>query len=689
MCAALREMKCLRCPKCERELQIHPNTLHHSLQLKLVCPATRLTSLDITEATQKKLIEKGLSPSQVIADCKAIHGELQTCDYQCVISCSRQMKKDSHRAKALLSCGNKENEAVYNSFTEADFAVLIGAHLGMLSHKVYEEVYGGCTLSQRTFPPPVFYALSPLMYDEDGAYAGFFSQAKVLKLIARNIPKWDCTRQDPKWKLVGKYLGMDTTFSQRRHANFSLSLLLCSESGLAFDFECLGRVESGLDASKLEAKASLNLVDRAVADLSEKKGPRFKGICTDGHVENAEMMKKRFFEFNKKNCVKGRFVGPTKCSLEIDECVSRYVNKNADLCGVHAESVLSFAGTYAVEVNGRLKTFKRDEILEFMLPPEDFPTEGSVVHITKSVNSVVKHLLDLWHKRNSVRRALETKLEYLDANVSQFHRGLCSRHLQEALTDVVKAEDQRDVFARWITCFHDLGSIFDEQASEDDQKEGRSLNRVTPKLIQACEELLFGEDLRLAEIVQKSRTDFEKWRVGCKCDEQCKCGKYKHEVPYVKKLRQKKKRRGRPLTGLLDERTILQLLFKEAASSYPESCNSFIHKFIHKRRDFKKSYKGRVAYLLLIWNCYRLSQVAPDLYDKQGGLNCESPLYKELIKLPEVTPALLESVLTVSGVQRTLFGHLQRDVDNSPLFHEEYEFLNRYSMSHAQANDQN
>ena len=47
------------------------------------------------------------------------------------------------------------------------------------------------------------------MYGEDEAYASFFSQAKVLKLIARNIPKWDCTRQDPKWKLVGKYLGMD------------------------------------------------------------------------------------------------------------------------------------------------------------------------------------------------------------------------------------------------------------------------------------------------------------------------------------------------------------------------------------------------------------------------------------------------------------------------------------------------
>ena len=47
------------------------------------------------------------------------------------------------------------------------------------------------------------------MNGEDEAYLGFFSQAKVLKLIARNIAKWDCTQQDPKWKLVGKYLGMD------------------------------------------------------------------------------------------------------------------------------------------------------------------------------------------------------------------------------------------------------------------------------------------------------------------------------------------------------------------------------------------------------------------------------------------------------------------------------------------------
>ena len=147
---------------------------------------------------------------------------------------------------------------------------------------------------------------------------------------------------------MGKYLGIDTTCTLRRHANYSLTLLLCSVSGLAFDLEYRGRAESRLDASKLEAKASLELV-------RDSRG-------TDGHVENAEMMKERFFEFNKKKCIKRRCVGPTKCSLEIDKCIHRHVELSEDLYGVHAEAVLSFTSTHTVEVGGRLKFYKREQI---------------------------------------------------------------------------------------------------------------------------------------------------------------------------------------------------------------------------------------------------------------------------------------------------------------------------------------
>ena len=71
-------------------LEIHPNTLQHSLQLNPVCPATALASLDIIEVIQQKFVEKGLSPTQVRVDCNTLHVELQTCDYQRVISCSDQ-----------------------------------------------------------------------------------------------------------------------------------------------------------------------------------------------------------------------------------------------------------------------------------------------------------------------------------------------------------------------------------------------------------------------------------------------------------------------------------------------------------------------------------------------------------------------------------------------------------------------
>ena len=98
MCAEVLEL-----PKVYNSNWKSTGTLYTTpLQHKLVCPATRLTSLDITEATQQKLVEKNLSPFPVIAGCEAIHGEseLQTCDYQCVTSCSPQKKKESEKAKA-------------------------------------------------------------------------------------------------------------------------------------------------------------------------------------------------------------------------------------------------------------------------------------------------------------------------------------------------------------------------------------------------------------------------------------------------------------------------------------------------------------------------------------------------------------------------------------------------------------
>ena len=400
------------------------------MQFKLVCTGSVNVSLDITESTKAKVMGATIPRDLVKAEGEAINRTLGTCTFHRVVSASKRINMDSEKGQEIFKrgCNNKVD---FQHLTEADYAIVASCQLGMISHTVYKTVFQSGLLQQTVLKEPQFYACSTKLYDRVKLNNAFDEQSKLLKSIFRDVSGL---------KQSVEFLGMDTTFSQRRNANFSLTLLICVLSGIVFDFECLGKVESGLDPSKLEGKASEDLVRRVLNDLRTKKGPKIKGICTDGHVENASMMKELFYEFNKENSTKAVFVGPTKCNTYLEACVKAHVDEGKALCGVHAEAINSFGGTYRMEVQGQEKICSREEILEFLLPPGDFPKPGDQVHIAKSVNTLLRHLLDLWHLRNTLREALNTKIGFLPEDVSQFHQGFCQRHFQDVLTEIINSD---------------------------------------------------------------------------------------------------------------------------------------------------------------------------------------------------------------------------------------------------------
>ena len=132
------------------------------------------------------------------------------------------------------------------------------------------------------------------------------------------------------------------------------------------------------------------------------------------------------------------------------------------------------------------------------------------------------------------------------------------------------------------------------------------------------------------------------------------------------------------MAPLLDLKKILQLN-KKARSSYPESANSHVHKYIHKRRHFQRTYPGRAAYVIMLWNCNRLSEIDDNLLDSSGKLNKDSALYKKLIKAVGADGGKkAELLLTVKGIRETMCHNLHLGSNENQFFEPEFVFTNRF-----------
>lgn len=658
LCSGLREAKVIKCPTCRRLLEIVPVTTYSCLMLKLRCTSGKHFNLDISQSTSEKFDRGEIETKELMDQAGKIIEHTKTCNFNVIVSGSRRIRFDSEPSKVIFKRGSDKNRANFNHLTEADYQIILGCHFGMLSHQLYQTVLGS-TLEQTVLQKPQYYAVATALFEKDKLQSMFQDHTKLLNTLIKALPEL---------RPFARILAMDTTFSQRRDANFGLTLLMDIFNGFVVDFECLGKQETKLRAIQLEAVASKKLVMRSLDLMKEKKIHPFVGICTDGHIENAEMMKREFYEHNKGVARKGVFLGPTECAKSLDECLQSY-SENQPMCGVHAEALCSLGGLYKVRVGGVVKEVTRAEILEFGLGVDKFPKAGDEVHLAKNPKTLLKHFLDLWHFRVTLTKAFETKIGFLREEQQRWDIIACLKLLQDKITEIVQSDDDPLIFLRWISSCHELGSIFENE--DQDQ--------VSPELIKAVEELLFAEDLELAALVQKHRLEHEKWLAGCKClAEACSCGKLPGNVPYVERLKRKRKRRGRPLAPLLDLKKILQLN-KKARSSYPESANSHVHKYIHKRRHFQRTYPGRAAYVIMLWNCNRLSEIDDNLLDSSGKLNKDSALYKKLIKAVGADGGKkAELLLTVKGIRETMCHNLHLGSNENQFFEPEFVFTNRF-----------
>ena len=82
---------------------------------------------------------------------------------------------------------------------------------------------------------------------------------------------------------------------------------------MILDFEHLSQKGEGVKAIQPEGIASKLLVESLLARMNDNEGPVVQTVRTDGHIENAEMMKSKLYGFriNSKRARKGILLGPT------------------------------------------------------------------------------------------------------------------------------------------------------------------------------------------------------------------------------------------------------------------------------------------------------------------------------------------------------------------------------------------
>ena len=356
----LQEHSLVRCPKCSGEVELTYKTSYHGLVLHVRCTKYIEAQVDVCETTKEKA-EAGRLDVEAVQRAMAVGSEyFGVCDYNEVLVTSKQLQTCKDEVKAVLF-GESDNAPNVNCLLEADFFLPIACSLGFLDYTQYRLISESFLFRQQPVHRNIFYKISAEIFDTVRGEQRFGKHTQIVKKIVRGIDEF---------RAVEKNLSMDTTFSQRRDANFSFTCLMGRELGFVYSAKVLSKVETELKAVQLEGEASRLLVDQALQEKRDGKGPDWRGICTDGHIENAAMFVELLGKYLDEKAVDARVVGLSDCGEENCGCFSK--GSREAICGKHAQERDLLLVSYRVQVGSEIFLVNEKQIVSF--PGESIDT---------------------------------------------------------------------------------------------------------------------------------------------------------------------------------------------------------------------------------------------------------------------------------------------------------------------------
>lgn len=643
----------LKCPECSNDLYVAWGMVFHGGLLHFRCEAAQKGLLELDADSRQDLFDGIYSNADVVEGWKEACRRAGLCTYNEVLVTSPRLKTYKADIETLLGFGGEDDRATLACVLEADYCLAISCQLSFLSYSQYTSLSDNMLIGQRPLPEKVYYKLSKLLFGGDNIPKLWKEHTRVLKKVVRGVKRLFDTC---------KFLSMDTTFSQRRNANYSLTSIISVAHRLVYYAKVLDKKKCQVQAVALEAIASRMLVEEALVDKSNGIGADWKAICTDAHTENAKMFVEVFEEYLRGKAVEAEFFGFTDCGSDTFACLDQGSGVSG-ICGKHARERDIMGAKCRVKVDGDTVTVSSRQVLEFATDPESGACIGEKVYVVLDEDDMIMHCLDVWHVLKSVENGLRKRAEFLKDDLVLHSLHLVIIHVKNVLWQCVHGDNVDAAFYYWLRAGCSLGSL---QSTTD--------GGIPPKLIRLVDEFIFGGNESLAAKVEKYRLEMEKNHAGCKCANGCSCGKLQVKIDYREKAARSK---AHPP---LDMKKISQLAPKVARTSGSESQFSFVHLNIRKRRHYAESHEGRCLFVNSVWNAKRISEILP-IFDKKTGRVAEASalegdaleVFNELLN-SGVTVEEINTYLTLPGVH----AYVTESIYKPEMFEDTFEYVNAY-----------
>ena len=428
----------------------------------------------------------------------------------------------------------------------------------------------------------------------------------------------------------------DASFTQRRNAHASISLMMSAVLHFVYDAVVLTREETELPASKLEAEAMKQLMANFLATLSSTDTGATswwpKWIALDEHLENHAYISGELYTFLKQErfSEEVEVVREWSCGRSKEQCFRDYEESRSHLCSAHGKELGSIDRMYEVRRGSDIETVSSTRILEATLKGKLEFYAGDTVTVLKDPLKSIRVALDLWHKAKNLTNRLEENLARQRRRADlQLNKAELLDMAKQHFLQVVD-EGGELMLANWLRFTGDLGSVAQRGDRHDSVRETQLFQ---PESIVVLDRWIVGGDEHLAGLIDSMRLKQECSFADCTClnrlsiddlvqalggsSGRCPCRKLCTEdfdndlwsplQGYKQQLEKLSREQRRKKYTFIDASKFKKLRCKHAQSSICESCYAFLHKVLHKFRWFRKTLRGRIHYLLLTWNimCFK------------------------------------------------------------------------------------
>ena len=611
----------------------------HSCVVKVSCE-NAATLVTFTEKAEEDYRKGSITAEELSSHIAAKQAELGCCTFMKKLVGSRQLMNNVPGSFSLFyNVGPRSY--LPNCSTLADYCCVIQSQLAFDTYWQYEQ-RSRSVVKQKPRGRNTFYGVGKRLFKDEVVEPIWQKQQSVIMRIVQFLTEQNRT--------MDTSLGLDTTYTTRRNAQACITLLMSCKLKLVYEAEIVIRKDEpdNTTANQLEPIGTERVLDKLFAFLEGKDPDKDwfpRHIALDEHPANNRFVEKKVFDLLKapQYSYSAKLVGPTECGNSREICVRGHIERSSSICGKHAEEILFLDGMYKVEKGGgTIVEVSRECILDLVLNGNELPEPGCSVRVLNKAGYRMYVVLDMWHKEKSLSKILDMVLGRIKSSESlPIIKAEIIGRMRESFR-LIMTEERSALLCSWLSSGVQLGSV---AVPDNDASDVLEEQPIPHSGIAAVERWMVGEDILFARHIDKSRLQFECDCVECECYKDgiealfeelksssvCSCGRlnvdnfdaaawspedtYEEKIEKLKK--QKKSGKSKGSYVFLDLHKAGKLGFEDAMSSICESCNSFLHKHLLKFRWFRDTLKGRVLYLLLMWNAMELSAVL-GFIDKRG-----------------------------------------------------------------------